>query len=533
MSDAHTTGKKILKSRFARLLSALNEGVFEKEQTLALSLLAAMAGESIFLLGPPGVAKSLVARRLKLAFEDAHAFEYLMSRFSTPDEIFGPVSISKLKDEDTYERITKGYLPTASVVFLDEIWKAGPAIQNSLLTVVNEKIYRNGQFIVSVPLKALIAASNELPAKGEGLEALYDRFLIRQFVGCIEQEFAFDQMIASTRDTEPVVDPSLSISDEEYRAWQTDAEKVTLHYTLFELIHTIKRAIEQYNTHRGDDLAPIYVSDRRWKKIVGLLRTSALLNESATIYFADCLLMVYCLWDEVSQLPIVEEIVQRAITESISTYLLGEKQLEQQLDALKEETKATHSLREISDPAIQVVDTFYHRIEGYPIAGNLLLFASDYQNLKRDSNRLFYIQQDKFRPVNKVLKAYDFVKHRSIAQSSIYSLQKGSRSVFINNQEYPLLCYENSDPLPAVSEGGDTPFEFRLQEVIDLLRNMEAEFKKLSEREMEYAREHLFLGAKQKSELKRILNGMNHLIENYRNELRIIAHAHEQENRDY
>jgi MoxR-like ATPase len=102
-----------VKPKITALLKQLNEGVYEKEEVIALSLLSSIAGESIFLLGAPGVAKSLVARKLKYAYKDGSSFEYLMNRFSTPDEIFGPVSISKLKDEDKYERLVKNYLPEA------------------------------------------------------------------------------------------------------------------------------------------------------------------------------------------------------------------------------------------------------------------------------------------------------------------------------------------------------------------------------------------------------------------------------------
>ena len=194
------------------MLKVLSEGIYEKEHILAMTLLSAIAGESVFLLGPPGTAKSLVARRLKLAFQDGKAFEYLMSRFSTPDEIFGPVSISLLKNEDRYERVVDGFLPTATVVFLDEIWKASPSIQNALLTAINERVFQNGRNTISLPMKALIAASNELPAEDEGLEALWDRFLVRMVSNCIQTESTFYKMIRQKATGEVCMPPDLQMN---------------------------------------------------------------------------------------------------------------------------------------------------------------------------------------------------------------------------------------------------------------------------------------------------------------------------------
>ena len=316
-----------MKERINKLLEAMSAGTFEREEIIALSLLGALSGESIFLLGLPGVGKSMIARRLKMAFKDSRGFEYLMSRFSTPDEIFGPVSISKLKDEDTYERIVDGYLPTADVVFLDEIWKAGPAIQNALLTVLNEKIYRNGKADIDLPLKAVISASNELPSEGEGLEAIWDRFLIRYVVRPIVGRQPFLSLITEQPES-CVIAEDLKISNEEFKAIQQATSKVKVPLEVSELIYSIRKTLsetrenmnEAVDVTKTDLIEPPYVSDRRWKKIVGVMRTSAYLNDRESVDTSDCLLLIHMLWDNEDQAYSVKRLVGQAIAENMRRF---------------------------------------------------------------------------------------------------------------------------------------------------------------------------------------------------------------------
>lgn len=301
--------------RFKQLLGEMNRGIYEKETEISLSLLAALAGESIILLGPPGVAKSMVARQLKTAFRDAQSFEYLMSRFSTPDEIFGPVSIQKLKTSDTYERAMEGYLPTADVVSLDEIWKAGPAIQNTLLTVINEKIFRNGNREMHLPLKLLVAASNELPAKGEGLEALWDRFVIRIESRPIKLEKNFRAMLLESHaDFADNADFSdLKITAEEYAEWAEKICKIGVKEEVLDAISAIRKSLRAVNVDEAAERRNIYVSDRRWKNIVRLLRTSAFMQDREEVDICDLLPIYHCLWQEPEERDAIRNIVIRAL----------------------------------------------------------------------------------------------------------------------------------------------------------------------------------------------------------------------------
>ncbi|MFN0201720.1 MAG: AAA family ATPase [Bacteroidia bacterium] len=364
--------------RIQAMLAQLNQGVYEKEEVMALAFLAAISGESIFLLGAPGVAKSLIARRLKFAFHQATSFEYLMNRFSTPDEIFGPVSIAKLKNEDIYERKTQQYLPEAQVVFLDEIWKAGPSIQNALLTVLNEKVYRNGAQEIKLPMKALISASNELPAKGEGLEALWDRFLIRYLVTNISNADNFSQMISEELDVyADNIDEELKITEVEYQAWSKEISTIQIPQEVFHTISVIREKIAEYNSKNADN--QIYVSDRRWRKIIRILRTSAFLNDRKIVNLMDCMLIAACIWDCPTQIKTIQEILELTLKKHSYSVQVDYDTMKMVIQDLEKEiqTETTQEIPIEGESERITFDGMYYQLDGLEdiLGGNRISIA--------------------------------------------------------------------------------------------------------------------------------------------------------------
>ena len=400
--------------RFKLLLQEMNRGIYEKNTEISLSLLAALAGESVILLGPPGVAKSMVARQLKTAFRDAQSFEYLMSRFSTPDEIFGPVSIQKLKTSDTYERAVEGYLPTADVVFLDEIWKAGPAIQNTLLTVINEKIFRNGNREMHLPLKLLVAASNELPAKGEGLEALWDRFVIRIESRPIKLEKNFRAMLleshadfADNADFSGSMGKSgstdfsnLKITAEEYAEWAEKICKIGVKEEVLDAISAIRKFLRAVNVDEAAERRNIYVSDRRWKNIVRLLRTSAFMQDREEVDICDLLPIYHCLWQEPEERDAIRSIVIRALFSPFAEKLVEMK------NALAEDIK-------------------YHRVrrnpeDGRDYEGEIETLSDGLTSLERQLGENLFVSSDDKAEISAYLR--DFYKELAFTRQDTMKL---------------------------------------------------------------------------------------------------------------
>lgn len=513
----------------ALLLRQLNEGLYEKEHVMALAFLAAVAGESLFLLGPPGTAKSMLARRLKYAFRHARSFEYLMSRFSTPDEIFGPVSVSALKDENRYVRLTEGYLPEADVVFLDEIWKAGPSIQNALLTVLNEKIYLNGNTPLQLPLKLLVAASNELPAEGENLEALWDRFLIRYWVEGISSPVLFNRMIASSSKEEVKVDEALCLSEEELLRWSDGIDAVEIPSCLFDYVHKFRKELITYNlqkTEEGEERV-LYVSDRRWKKIVRLWRSSAFLQAASKIHWADTLLILHCAWDFPDQLGDLQTIWQKAIASAWEEET-GISLLKERLEALRGECQVRKKSPEDTDK-LKVVKAFYYQVCGVAGQKQVLVYTNEYDRMSEGETAPFILVFDKYKTGAQILKKYDKSRYPNVFQKDILQVKKGNGTVEVSGKVYSLARQEHTE-----ERAGELSLTKELpgKEQRELLERITAEyneafrkFESFREEESNYAGRHLFLDASQKDMLNRAIRHIQLEFRALHVEIQEIAHA--------
>jgi len=253
----------------------------ERKDVIDGSLAAVLAGEHVLLIGPPGTAKSALVRCLAQVFGGSY-FERLLTKFSTPEELFGPISLQALA-QDRFVRLTAGKLPEVEFAFVDEIFKSNSAVLNALLSVINERVFHNDGAPVRCPLVSLFAASNELP-EGKELEALFDRFLLRFDVGYLLVASNLRGVLVGP---EPAIAATLTMDELRRAQGEVAAVKVT--------DDTVDALLAIRDACRGEGIT---ASDRRWKKSLGIVRASAWLAGEKKTCPEDLAILVDSLWRE-------------------------------------------------------------------------------------------------------------------------------------------------------------------------------------------------------------------------------------------
>ncbi|MCY0990393.1 MULTISPECIES: AAA family ATPase [Nannocystis] len=279
----------------------LEQQFLGKEEIIRLLFISALAGEHMVMVGPPGTAKSAIVRAFAQVI-DARFFDYLLTRFTEPNEIFGPVDIQAFR-QGTYRRRIEKMLPEAEVVFLDEIFKANSAILNSLLTLVNARRFTHGTSTVRVPLISLFAASNEVPTD-EALSAIFDRFLLRVRCDYLDS-YHFRGLLQKgiQLEVQQMADQQVG------RKVATAAELLTIqrdfgsHVKMSEeFLTTFKGMVFQIRSEG------IGLSDRRVVKLLKVFASSALFDGRDHVTDADLFILRH-VWNTPEQEEILQEIV--------------------------------------------------------------------------------------------------------------------------------------------------------------------------------------------------------------------------------
>ncbi len=300
--DATSLGRRLVTD----VLDPLKRSFVGKDEIVDLIGIALTAGENLFLLGPPGTAKSALIYELGRRI-GGRTFEYLLTRFTEPNELFGPFDIRRLREGDLVTN-TEGMLPEASLVFLDELLNANSAILNSLLMVLNERIFRRGRETRPLPTLAVFAASNRLP-EDDALGALFDRFLIRatcenvpddRLIDVLHAGWKLDQKAGNGEGQAPPFDV------EDIRRLNRSLIDVDLSATtvpLSSLVHRLRNA-------------GLPFSDRRAVKMQRLVAASALLSGRTRAILSDLWVFRH-VWDTLEQQEVLTALVQEALREAV------------------------------------------------------------------------------------------------------------------------------------------------------------------------------------------------------------------------
>ena len=300
-------------------LQSLREGLkahfVERDEIIDGALAGLLSGEHVLFLGPVGTAKSMLAREICDRIEGANYFNWLLTKFSTPEELFGPISLKGL-ESDEFKRITRNKLPEAHIAFLDEVFKANSAILNSLLAVLNERVFHNGAAPEPVPLLSLYAASNELPEEGE-LMALFDRFLLRFQLDYIGDDQRFLELLELPEEV-----PQIGVLTlDELTALQEQTSQMPIPRAVLSDLVALRAALKD---------AGIDASDRRYRKSLNVLRAYALLSGRDSVVADDLATLAHVLWDDPEEhTPVIQAIEGIARRFSAETKRLREKARQQ------------------------------------------------------------------------------------------------------------------------------------------------------------------------------------------------------------
>jgi MoxR-like ATPase len=281
------------------ILRPLKESFVGKDEIIDLLGICLVAGENLFLLGPPGTAKSAVVQELARRL-DGRVFDYLLTRFTEPNELFGPFDIRRLREGELITN-TEGMLPEAAVVFLDELFNANSAILNSLLTVLNERVFRRGRETRRLPTLMVVGASNRLP-EDEALGALFDRFLVRVRCDNVPTEQLQNVLSAGWQLDAQVEPPAATMTPDQIRELQCLLRNVDLSAVRGPLGELVQRL-----RHAG-----LAVSDRRAVKLQRISAASALLCGRLAAQVSD-LWVVRHIWDTEEQVEVLQALVNDAL----------------------------------------------------------------------------------------------------------------------------------------------------------------------------------------------------------------------------